>query len=207
MTTIDLDRALRIGLVSISDRASSGVYQDQGLPALQAWFGAALSTPWVIETRLIPDERPAIEQALIDLVDKARCDLVITTGGTGPARRDVTPEATLAVATKEMPGFGEQMRQISLQFVPTAILSRQVAVIRETTEHAALILNLPGQPKSIKETLEGLKDADGKQLVAGIFAAVPYCIDLIGGPYVETHEAVCKVFRPKSALRVKASDA
>lgn len=207
MTTIDLDRALRIGLVSISDRASSGVYQDQGLPALQAWFGAALSTPWVMETRLIPDERPAIEQALIDLVDNAHCDLVITTGGTGPARRDVTPEATLAVATKEMPGFGEQMRQISLQFVPTAILSRQVAVIRETTEHAALILNLPGQPKSIKETLEGLKDADGKQLVAGIFAAVPYCIDLIGGPYIETHGTVCKVFRPKSALRVKASDA
>ncbi|MFA9273611.1 MAG: molybdopterin adenylyltransferase [Candidatus Aquirickettsiella gammari] len=207
MTTIDLDRPLRIGLVSISDRASSGVYQDQGLPALQAWFGVALSTPWVMETRLIPDERPAIEQALIDLVDNARCDLVITTGGTGPARRDVTPEATLAVATKEMPGFGEQMRQISLQFVPTAILSRQVAVIRETTEHAALILNLPGQPKSIKETLEGLKDADGKQLVAGIFAAVPYCIDLIGGPYIETHGTVCKVFRPKSALRVKASDA
>ncbi len=206
MTTIDLDRALRIGLVSISDRASNGVYQDQGLPALQTWFGSALSTAWIMETRLIPDERPAIEQALIDLVDQARCDLVITTGGTGPARRDVTPEATLAVATKEMPGFGEQMRQISLQFVPTAILSRQVAVIRETADHAALILNLPGQPKSIKETLEGLKDADGKQLVAGIFAAVPYCIDLIGGPYVETHEAVCKVFRPKSALRVKTSE-
>jgi len=206
MTTIDLDRPLRIGLVSISDRASSGVYQDQGLPALQTWFGAALSTPWEMETRLIPDERPAIEQALIDLVDNARCDLVITTGGTGPARRDVTPEATLAVATKEMPGFGEQMRQISLQFVPTAILSRQVAVIRETPDHAALILNLPGQPKSIKETLEGLKDAEGKQLVAGIFAAVPYCIDLIGGPYVETHEAVCKVFRPKSALRVKTTE-
>ncbi len=206
MTTIDLDRPLRIGLVSISDRASSGVYQDQGLPALQTWFGAALSTPWEMETRLIPDERPAIEQALIDLVDNTRCDLVITTGGTGPARRDVTPEATLAVATKEMPGFGEQMRQISLQFVPTAILSRQVAVIRETPDHAALILNLPGQPKSIKETLEGLKNAEGKQLVAGIFAAVPYCIDLIGGPYVETHEAVCKVFRPKSALRVKTTE-
>ena len=206
MTTIDLDRALRIGLVSISDRASAGVYQDQGLPALQTWFGSALSTPWIMETRLIPDDRPAIEQALIDLVDQARCDLVITTGGTGPARRDVTPEATLAVATKEMPGFGEQMRQISLQFVPTAILSRQVAVIRETADHAALILNLPGQPKSIKETLEGLKDAEGKQVVAGIFAAVPYCIDLIGGPYVETYEAVCKVFRPKSALRVKNTD-
>jgi molybdopterin adenylyltransferase len=198
-----LDRALRIGLVSISDRASAGIYQDQGLPALQEWFGAALSTPWVMETRLIPDERAAIEQALIELVDLARCDLVITTGGTGPARRDVTPEATLAVATKEMPGFGEQMRQISLKFVPTAILSRQVAVIRETSDHAALIMNLPGQPKSIKETLEGLKDADGKQLIAGIFAAVPYCIDLIGGPYVETHEAICKVFRPKAAIRQK----
>jgi molybdopterin adenylyltransferase len=198
-----LDRALRIGLVSISDRASAGIYQDQGLPALQEWFGAALSTPWIMETRLIPDERAAIEQALIELVDQAHCDLVITTGGTGPARRDVTPEATLAVATKEMPGFGEQMRQISLKFVPTAILSRQVAVIRETSDHAALIMNLPGQPKSIKETLEGLKDADGKQLVAGIFAAVPYCIDLIGGPYVETHEAVCKVFRPKAAIRQK----
>ena len=198
-----LDRPLRIGLVSISDRASSGVYQDQGLPALQEWFGAALSTAWEMQTRLIPDERPAIEQALIELVDQAHCDLVITTGGTGPARRDVTPEATLAVATKEMPGFGEQMRQISLQFVPTAILSRQVAVIRETGSHAALILNLPGQPKSIKETLSGLKDADGKQIVAGIFAAIPYCIDLIGGPYVETHDDVCKVFRPKSALRIK----
>ena len=198
-----LERALRIGLVSISDRASAGVYQDQGLPALQEWFGAALSSPWVMETRLIPDERAAIESALIDLVDNALCDLVITTGGTGPARRDVTPEATLAVATKEMPGFGEQMRQISLKFVPTAILSRQVAVIRESAEHAALIMNLPGQPKSIKETLEGLKDANGVQLVAGIFSAVPYCIDLIGGPYVETHETVCKVFRPKSALRPK----
>ncbi|MCU6433734.1 molybdopterin adenylyltransferase [Undibacterium sp. Jales W-56] len=194
---------LKIGLVSISDRASAGIYQDQGLPALQDWFGNALSSSWSMETRLIPDERAAIEQALIELVDQARCHLVITTGGTGPSRRDVTPEATLAVATKEMPGFGEQMRQISLQFVPTAILSRQVAVIREAGDHAALILNLPGQPKSIKETLEGLKDADGKQLVSGIFAAVPYCIDLIGGPYIETHEAVCKVFRPKSALRVK----
>ncbi|MBI3284206.1 MAG: molybdopterin adenylyltransferase [Burkholderiales bacterium] len=199
----ETERALRIGLVSISDRASAGIYQDQGLPALQEWFGAALSTPWSMETRLIPDERAAIEQALISLVDEARCDLVITTGGTGPARRDVTPEATLAVASKEMPGFGEQMRQISLKFVPTAILSRQVAVIRETAEHAALILNLPGQPKSIKETLEGLKDADGRQVVAGIFAAVPYCIDLIGGPYIETHEAVCKAFRPKSAIRQK----
>lgn len=198
-----LDRPLRIGLVSVSDRASSGVYQDQGLPALQEWFGAALSTSWEMHTRLIPDERAAIESALIELVDQAHCDLVITTGGTGPARRDVTPEATLAVATKEMPGFGEQMRQISLQFVPTAILSRQVAVIRETATHAALILNLPGQPKSIKETLSGLKDAEGKQIVSGIFAAIPYCIDLIGGPYVETNDEVCKVFRPKSALRVK----
>lgn len=200
------ERALRIGLVSISDRASTGIYQDQGLPALQEWFGAALSTPWNMETRLIPDDRNAIELALISLVDLAHCDLVITTGGTGPARRDVTPEATLAVATKEMPGFGEQMRQISLKFVPTAILSRQVAVIRETAGHAALILNLPGQPKSIKETLEGLKDTDGNQLVAGIFSAIPYCIDLIGGPYIETHEAVCKVFRPKSAIRTKSTE-
>lgn len=203
MSETDGERALRIGLVSISDRASTGIYQDQGLPALQEWFGAALSTPWSMETRLIPDDRNAIELALISLVDLAHCDLVITTGGTGPARRDVTPEATLAVATKEMPGFGEQMRQISLKFVPTAILSRQVAVIRETAGHAALILNLPGQPKSIKETLEGLKDADGNQLVAGIFSAIPYCIDLIGGPYIETHDAVCKIFRPKSAIRIK----
>ncbi len=200
------ERGLRIGLVSISDRASTGVYQDQGLPALQAWFGAALATPWSMETRLIPDDRDAIELALISLVDQAHCDLVITTGGTGPARRDVTPEATLAVATKEMPGFGEQMRQISLKFVPTAILSRQVAVIRETAGHAALILNLPGQPKSIKETLEGLKDADGTQLVAGIFSAIPYCIDLIGGPYIETNDAVCQVFRPKSAIRTKPTE-
>jgi molybdopterin adenylyltransferase len=192
---------LLIGLVSISDRASSGIYEDQGIPALRDWFGSALTTPWKMETRLIPDERTAIEQALIELVDILHCDLVLTTGGTGPARRDVTPEATLAVGTKEMPGFGEQMRQISLQFVPTAILSRQVAVIRETTDHAALIMNLPGQPKSIKETLEGLKDADGKQLVSGIFAAIPYCIDLIGGPYIDTDDQVCKVFRPKSAIR------
>jgi molybdopterin adenylyltransferase len=194
---------LLIGLVSISDRASSGVYEDQGIPALRDWFGAALASPWKLETRLIPDEQALIEQALMELVDDARCDLVITTGGTGPARRDVTPEATLAVATKEMPGFGEQMRQISLKFVPTAILSRQVAVIRETAGHAALIMNLPGQPKSIKETLEGLKDTDGKQIVSGIFAAVPYCIDLIGGPYIETNDAVCKAFRPKSAIRQK----
>jgi molybdopterin adenylyltransferase len=194
---------LLIGLVSISDRASSGVYEDQGIPALRDWFTAALASPWKMETRLIPDERAQIEKALSELVDEVGCDLVLTTGGTGPARRDVTPEATLAVGTKEMPGFGEQMRQISLKFVPTAILSRQVAVIRETADGAALIMNLPGQPKSIKETLEGLKDADGKQLVPGIFAAVPYCIDLIGGPYIETNEAVCKAFRPKSAIRQK----
>ena len=194
---------LLIGLISISDRASSGVYEDQGIPALRDWFTAALASPWQMETRLIPDERPLIDKALIELVDEVGCDLVLTTGGTGPARRDVTPEATLAVGTKEMPGFGEQMRQISLKFVPTAILSRQVAVIRETADHAALIMNLPGQPKSIKETLEGLKDADGKQLVSGIFAAVPYCIDLIGGPYIDTNEAVCKAFRPKSAIRQK----
>jgi molybdopterin adenylyltransferase len=194
---------LLIGLVSISDRASSGVYEDQGIPTLRDWFTAALASPWKMETRLIPDERPLIEKALIELVDVIGCDLVLTTGGTGPARRDVTPEATLAVGTKEMPGFGEQMRQISLKFVPTAILSRQVAVVRETPDRAALIMNLPGQPKSIKETLEGLKDADGKQVVSGIFAAVPYCIDLIGGPYIETNEAVCKAFRPKSAIRVK----
>lgn len=194
---------LLIGLVSVSDRASTGVYEDQGIPALRDWFTSALTSPWKMETRLIPDEPGQIEKALIELVDEASCDLVLTTGGTGPARRDVTPEATLAVATKEMPGFGEQMRQISLRFVPTAILSRQVAVIRETADHAALIMNLPGQPKSIKETLEGLKDADGKQIVPGIFAAVPYCIDLIGGPYIETDEQVCKAFRPKSAIRQK----
>ena len=194
---------LIIGLVSISDRASRGVYEDQGVPALRDWFSSALASPWQMETRLIPDEQATIEQTLISLVDEVGCDLVLTTGGTGPARRDVTPEATLAVATKPMPGFGEQMRQISLRFVPTAILSRQVAVIRECEDHAALIMNLPGQPKSIRETLEGLKDADGKVLVPGIFAAVPYCIDLIGGPYIETNEAVCKAFRPKSAIRVK----
>jgi molybdopterin adenylyltransferase len=194
---------LVIGLVSISDRASGGVYQDQGIPALQDWLAACVTTPFRIETRLIPDERPQIEATLVELVDSARCHLVLTTGGTGPSRRDVTPEATLAVGTKEMPGFGEQMRQVSLAFVPTAILSRQVAVIRETPDHAALIINLPGQPKAIKETLEGLKDADGKQLVGGVFAAVPYCVDLIGGPYMETNPAVCKAFRPKSAIRNK----
>jgi molybdopterin adenylyltransferase len=192
---------LVVGLVSISDRASGGVYEDKGIPALQEWLAAALTTSFRVETRLIPDERAQIEATLVELVDVARCHLVLTTGGTGPARRDVTPEATLAIGTKEMPGFGEQMRQISLQFVPTAILSRQLAVIRETPDHAALVMNLPGQPKAIKETLEGLKDADGKQLVGGIFAAVPYCVDLIGGPYMETNPAVCKAFRPKSALR------
>jgi molybdenum cofactor synthesis domain-containing protein len=192
---------LVVGLVSVSDRASGGVYEDKGIPALSDWLASALTTPYRVETRLIADERAQIEATLVELVDRQRCHLVLTTGGTGPARRDVTPEATLAVGTKEMPGFGEQMRQISLHFVPTAILSRQLAVIRETPDHAALIMNLPGQPKAIKETLEGLKDADGKQLVGGIFAAVPYCVDLIGGPYMETDPAVCKAFRPKSALR------
>jgi len=190
---------VRIGIVSISDRASSGVYEDKGLPALQAWLQRALRNPIDFEPRLIPDEQVAISAALIALVD-AGCALVLTTGGTGPALRDVTPEATLAVAHKEMPGFGEQMRQISLRFVPTAILSRQVAVIRDKS----LIINLPGQPKSIAETLEGLKNPDGTPVVPGIFAAVPYCIDLIGGPYLETDDSVCKAFRPKSAIRASA---
>lgn len=192
---------LIVGLVSISDRASSGVYQDEGLPALRDWLGAALASPWQGVERLIPDDGERIRATLIELVDTCGCDLVLTTGGTGPARRDATPEATLAVATKELPGFGEQMRQISLRFVPTAVLSRQMAVIRENSQHAALIINLPGQPKAIRETLEGLRDAAGAVLVPGIFAAVPYCIDLIGGPYAETHPDVIKVFRPKSALR------
>ena len=192
---------LILGLVSISDRASRGVYEDQGLPALKAWFARALKTPVQAHERLIADERDAIESTLIELVDSVGCDLVLTTGGTGPARRDVTPEATLAVATREMPGFGEQMRRISLEFVPTAILSRQVGVLREVDGHAALILNLPGQPKAIAETLEGFRAGDGRPLVHGIFAAVPYCIDLIGGPYIETHEAVVKAFRPKNAQR------
>ena len=187
---------VRIGIVSISDRASSGVYQDQGLPALQDWLSRALKNPIQFEARLIPDEQALISQTLVELVE-AGCSLVLTTGGTGPALRDVTPEATLVVAHKEMPGFGEQMRQISLAFVPTAILSRQVAVIRDQS----LIINLPGQPKAIAETLAGLKDADGRQLVKGIFAAVPYCIDLIGGPYLETHDDICQAFRPKSAIR------
>lgn len=192
-----------VGLVSISDRAASGIYEDQGIPALRDWLASAIASPWRVESRLIPDERVLIEKTLIALVDEFHCDLVLTTGGTGPARRDVTPEATLAIGTREMPGFGEQMRQISLAFVPTAVLSRQTAVIRDNGTHAALVVNLPGQPKSIRETLEGLKDEDGKQIVPGIFAAIPYCIDLIGGPYVGTHEAVCKTFRPKSAIRVR----
>jgi molybdopterin adenylyltransferase len=195
---------LILGLVSISDRASRGAYEDQGLPALKAWFGRALTSPFQAHERLIPDDRAAIEATLVELVDRVGCDLVLTTGGTGPARRDVTPEATLAVATREMPGFGEQMRRVSLEFVPTAILSRQVGVLREVDGHAALILNLPGQPKAIAETLEGLKTAEGRTLVHGIFAAVPYCIDLIGGPYIETHDAVVKAFRPKNAQRKPA---
>ena len=192
---------LRVGLVSISDRASSGVYEDKGLPALRQWLDGVLLTPWEEESRLIADDQPGIEATLMDLVDDEGCHLVLTTGGTGPAPRDVTPEATLAVADKVMPGFGEQMRQIGLQFVPTAILSRQVGVIRKQ----ALILNLPGQPKSIQETLEGVKDGEGKVLVPGIFAAVPYCLDLIGGPYVETRESVVAAFRPKSARRPPAA--
>ncbi|TBL39717.1 molybdopterin adenylyltransferase [Hafnia alvei] len=189
--------ALRIGLVSISDRASSGVYQDKGIPALQEWLEQALTTAFTLETRLIPDEQVMIEQILCELVDEMGCHLVLTTGGTGPARRDVTPDATLAVADREMPGFGEQMRQISLHYVPTAILSRQVGVIRKQ----ALIINLPGQPKSIKETLEGVKDENGKPIVHGIFASVPYCIQLLDGPYVETDPRVIAAFRPKSARR------
>ena len=194
MTTNEFD-PVKIGIVSVSDRASSGAYEVKGLPALKEWLSKALKNPIAFEPRLIPDEKDVISHALIELVD-AGCSLVLTTGGTGPALRDVTPEATLAVADKEMPGFGEQMRQISLRFVPTAILSRQVAVIRGKS----LIINLPGQPKSIQETLEGLK-AEGMQVVPGIFAAVPYCVDLIGGPYLETNDDVCKAFRPKSAVR------
>jgi len=190
---------VKIGIVSVSDRASSGVYVDKGLPALKEWLTRALLNPITFDERLIPDEQAGISKALIALADSG-CALVLTTGGTGPALRDVTPEATLAVAHKEMPGFGEQMRQISLRFVPTAILSRQCAVVRDKS----LIINLPGQPKSIAETLEGLKSESGEQIVPGIFAAVPYCIDLIGGPYLETNDAVCKAFRPKSALRTPA---
>jgi len=191
------DRPAKIGLLSVSDRASGGVYEDLGIPALREWLAAALKSTWSENTMLVPDEQPQIERALIELVDGSGCDLVLTTGGTGPAPRDVTPEATLAIAHKVMPGFGEQMRQVSLRFVPTAILSRQVGVIRGR----ALVLNLPGQPKAIRETLEGVRNADGSIAVPGIFAAVPYCLDLIGGPYVETNDAVCKAFRPKSAQR------
>lgn len=188
---------LRIGLISVSDRAANGIYQDQGLPALEAWLSEALTTPFEIEKRLVPDEQPMIEQAICELVDELFCHLVLTTGGTGPARRDVTPDATLAIADREMPGFGEQMRQISLNFVPTAILSRQVAVIRKQS----LVINLPGQPKSIKETLEGLRDSEGNTQVHGIFASVPYCIQLLDGPYMETDPKVVAAFRPKSARR------
>ncbi|CAN5139059.1 molybdopterin adenylyltransferase [soil metagenome] len=194
------ERALRIGLVSVSDRASRGDYVDLGLPALREWLVSAISTPVEFDEHLIPDERAVIEATLIGCVDQARCDLVLTTGGTGPSRRDVTPEATLAIGSREMPGFGEQMRQVSLRFVPTAILSRQVAVLRELDDgHAALVINLPGQPKAIRETLEGLRGADGSVATPGVFAAVPYCIDLIGGPRIETDPAICKSFRPKSA--------
>jgi len=194
------EKFIKIGLVSISDRAFSGVYEDQGIPTLKEWLASTLKTPWEHVARIIPDEQDEIESMLRDLVDHEECSLILTTGGTGPAPRDVTPEATLAVADRVMPGFGEQMRQISLQFVPTAILSRQVAVTRKQS----LIINLPGQPKSIRETLEGLKDAEGKQLVHGIFAAVPYCLDLIGAPYIETHETAVKAFRPKSAQKQQA---
>lgn len=194
-----MSEAITIGLLSISDRASDGTYEDQGIPALTDWLDKTLQSPWQAQPRLIPDERELIERTLIELADEAGCGLILTTGGTGPAPRDLTPEATLAVGDKEMPGFGEEMRRISLNFVPTAILSRQVAVVRGT----CLIVNLPGQPKSIRETLEGLRDANGKVSHVGIFAAIPYCIDLIGGPYVETDESVIKAFRPKHAIRPK----
>ena len=196
-SAIEKEPKLRVGLLSISDRASQGVYQDQGIPALQEWLERALTDPFEIETRLIPDEQSQIEATLIELVDQAGCHLVLTTGGTGPAPRDVTPEATLAVSDREMPGFGEEMRRISRHFVPTAILSRQTAVIRG----GALIVNLPGQPKAIRETLEGLRDADGRMSVEGLFSAIPYCLDLIGAPYVQTDPSICRAFRPKSAQR------
>ncbi|MGV3345842.1 molybdopterin adenylyltransferase [Enterobacteriaceae bacterium LUAb1] len=188
---------LRIGLISVSDRATKGIYQDLGIPTLETWLTQALTSPFALETRLIPDEQPIIEQTICELVDERFCHLVLTTGGTGPARRDVTPDATLAVADREMPGFGEQMRQISLHFVPTAILSRQAGIIRKQS----LVLNLPGQPKSIKETLEGVKDASGNVIVSGIFASVPYCIQLLDGPYIETDDAIITAFRPKNAQR------
>jgi molybdopterin adenylyltransferase len=192
---------VKIGLISISDRASKGIYQDEGIPALQSWLTKAITNDCTFHERLIADEWEVITETIIELVDEFYCDLVLTTGGTGPSRRDVTPEATLEAGTREMPGFGEQMRQISLKFVPTAILSRQTAVLREIEGHAALVINLPGQPKAIAETLEGLKDETGKSIVPGIFAAVPYCIDLIGGPYIQTNEEVIKAFRPKSAIK------
>ena len=192
---------VKIGLISISDRASKGIYQDEGIPALQTWLSKAITNECTFHERLIADEWEVITETIIELVDDFYCDLVLTTGGTGPSRRDVTPEATLEAGTREMPGFGEQMRQISLKFVPTAILSRQTAVLREIEGHAALVINLPGQPKAIAETLEGLKDETGKSIVPGIFAAVPYCIDLIGGPYIQTNEEVIKAFRPKSAIK------
>lgn len=197
MTACLSKEILKIGLVSVSDRASAGVYADQGIPELQAWLQTAITTPFELETRLIPDEQAVIEKTLIELVDSHACHLVLTTGGTGPAKRDITPDATLAVAHREMPGFGEQMRQVSLHFVPTAILSRQVGAIR----HSSLILNLPGQPKAIKETLEGVKDQDGKVLVRGVFSAVPYCLQLLSDIYIETHPEICESFRPKSARR------
>jgi molybdopterin adenylyltransferase len=196
-------QTLTVGLISVSDRASQGIYADQGVPALRQWLEAAVSTPVHFEERLIADDQSTITQTIIELVDQSRCHLVFTTGGTGPSRRDVTPEATLSAATREMPGFGEQMRQISLNFVPTAILSRQVGVLREIDGHAALIINLPGQPKAIAQTLEGLKDQNNVTVTAGLFAAIPYCIDLIGGPYIETVESVVKAFRPKSAAKAK----
>lgn len=198
-TDMPITRPLKVGLISISDRASAGVYTDLGLPALKDWLARALTSPFSLHEKLIADDQASITATIIDLVDTQGCDLVLTTGGTGPSRRDVTPEATLAAATREMPGFGEQMRQISLKFVPTAILSRQMAVLRETDDHAALIMNLPGQPKAIAQTLEGLRSDSGEILTPGIFAAVPYCIDLIGGPFIETDPLVVKAFRPKAA--------
>lgn len=198
-SVLPVSRALKVGLISISDRASAGVYADQGLPALKDWLARALTSSYVLLEKLIADDQATITATIIELVDVQHCDLVLTTGGTGPSRRDVTPEATRAAATREMPGFGEQMRQISLKFVPTAILSRQTAVLRETHDHAALVMNLPGQPKAIAQTLEGLRDDAGEILVPGIFAAVPYCIDLIGGPFIETDPQVVKAFRPKAA--------
>jgi molybdopterin adenylyltransferase len=192
---------IKIGLISISDRASKGIYTDEGIPALRTWLTNAITTPVIFHERLIADEREEITETIVELVDELGCDLVLTTGGTGPSRRDVTPEATMEAGTREMPGFGEQMRQISLRFVPTAILSRQTAVLREIEGHTGLVVNLPGQPKSIREILEGLKDADGKVIVSGIFASIPYCIELFGGPVIQADESIIKVYRPKSALK------